>query len=42
MKKRKEKSKESVKETQEMSDLYQWFEFTLYDMGSEEINGKIS
>lgn len=23
----------------EMKDLYQWFEFTPYDMGSEEING---
>jgi phospholipase A2 len=24
----------------EPNDLYQWFEFTPYDMGSEEINGK--
>lgn len=32
---------EDVKVSQEMSDLYQWFEFTPYDMGSEEINGKI-
>lgn len=23
------------------NDLYQWFEFTPYDMGSEEINGKL-
>lgn len=26
---------------QDHSDLYQWFEFTPYTMGSEEINGKV-
>lgn len=31
---------EETKEEDESNDLYQWFEFTPYDMGSEEINGK--
>lgn len=30
----------SKKEEEEPSDFYQWFEFTPYTMGSEEINGK--
>lgn len=34
-----EQQQEAVEE--EMNDLYQWFEFTPYDMGSEEINGKL-
>lgn len=34
-----EQQKEEAVE-EEMNDLYQWFEFTPYDMGSEEINGK--
>jgi phospholipase A2 len=36
-----EEEKENKEEPQEMNDLYQWFEFTPYDMGSEEINGEI-
>lgn len=36
-----EKGKEKTEAIEEeMNDLYQWFEFTPYDMGSEEINGK--
>lgn len=35
-----DKEKEEVEAIEEeMNDLYQWFEFTPYDMGSEEING---
>ncbi|KAL7334172.1 hypothetical protein PS15p_202979 [Mucor circinelloides] len=34
-----EEQEEAIKE--EMNDLYQWFEFTPYDMGSEEINAWI-
>ncbi|OAD02793.1 hypothetical protein MUCCIDRAFT_37692 [Mucor lusitanicus CBS 277.49] len=34
-----EQQQEAVEE--EMNDLYQWFEFTPYDMGSEEINAWI-
>lgn len=35
-----EESEVEKEEEEESSDLYQWFEFTPYDMGSEEINGK--
>ncbi|GAA5799245.1 hypothetical protein HPULCUR_004655 [Helicostylum pulchrum] len=36
-----EVEKEGEEEEEESSDLYQWFEFTPYDMGSEEINAWI-
>lgn len=37
---KKEIEESEVEKEEESSDLYQWFEFTPYDMGSEEINGK--
>lgn len=37
-----EENKEEDKVEDDMKDLYQWFEFTPYDMGSEEINGNIN
>ncbi|MBM6386401.1 MAG: hypothetical protein JSY10_20805 [Paenibacillus sp.] len=40
--KKESEGSEAEEEEEESSDLYQWFEFTPYDMGSEEINGKRS
>lgn len=38
----KKEDKIEQKVADEPNDLYQWFEFTPYDMGSEEINGSLS
>ncbi|GAA5807883.1 hypothetical protein MFLAVUS_001263 [Mucor flavus] len=38
---KKEIEESEVEKEEESSDLYQWFEFTPYDMGSEEINAWI-
>ncbi|KAI8068920.1 acyl transferase/acyl hydrolase/lysophospholipase [Thamnidium elegans] len=39
--KKESEGSEAEEEEEESSDLYQWFEFTPYDMGSEEINAWI-